>query len=408
MLSWTARLGPSTWELELSPLLVCAPLSGLLAMGLAMAWLVRRKSIGALLLLPCPLSLALVPLLSPVTSGGTSMTSLFPTAATVITGAAVVSATALLTSLGAAGAALLAHRRRLLLLAVGVACSAGLGAWATARVEQSFRKHWNVPVLVTDPVEAHVGRAVRLTPRWAQANSRQCRTLGVFDCVWRDGPSEPRELHGCVAAQSALSFDEAGPREAELRGRCEAPGLSLSVTRRVDALGLEERGDARFPLRVGNRWRYQLIRHQRPGLLGWGLPISGARRALTQSQTLEIAGTSQTDAFRTFELVVTGHRVERFPVIAADGALWLLESGRRRPLLEQRPDGLFFAPLRATVEWSPAAPGRLPGPGRWVHGTDSVGSVVAAALTLGLVVPGSSRLEWELAETTEGTGPGLP
>lgn len=166
----------------------------------------------------------------------------------------------------------------------------------------------------------------------------------------------------------------------------------------------EERGDAALPLRVGNRWVWNVDRTTDDRAL-FGL-VRNHSTSTSLYGSLEVVDTQQRGGLRTFRLKweSPGAPPTLMEVYALDGELWLLqEDGSAVRFIEHqgrvgsKVDACSFALLGSnTCECRPPAHSERPVSGptwcAWTEGGRDarIGAGIAAVLSLGLVIPDAS------------------
>lgn len=410
MSTFIETLGDHTYTLELPSWLALAPLPALVAVVLVLVAAVRRPWVGV----SVPVLVGAGVLLSRALAASATKV---PTLGTLFSRADAWLAAGLAASMMAVlgcvigGIAALVDRRPVLGGASAVIALVGvLTGVAVSSVRSTWEARWNLPALLVPSIEGHVGRAIEVTPKWATQAVRSCALL-VF-CNWGRGPStEVPAPSGCEAEPTTVRL-ERGATRAQVEGRCKLGSMRLSLRRSFEAHGVEERGTAAFPLRVGNEWRYRLVSHSRSGTV---LFVFGGDSRTARSPvllTLRVAREVELGNYRGFELEVSRKdQTTKAVVVAADGSLWTLVDGERRPAIVQPTveHGGSLVLAGFVDEWERGGDGLLPGPRRWLESSrDDAGGILLAVLTVGLVLPPSSATWWELAETVEGDGVEVP
>lgn len=213
--------------------------------------------------------------------------------------------------------------------------------------------------------------------------------------------------------------------------------LGIAVTEQVKVRGHVEESDARFPLRVGARWRFaKWTESQRSAshyFLFWGDRGSHWWSVSQDTAEIWVDGTRDRGPLRTFDVVLRdGDSVSRVEVVAMDGDTWLWDHGKKNQRFvthtqsELAPGivpcelhglGHFYCQVKAAepgkISIVPTLPSRkgvkttptpprpwtdmhapAAGPVGWArdHGSSSgVQSAIVAVLTLGMVLEGSTH-----------------
>lgn len=258
--------------------------------------------------------------------------------------------------------------------------------------------HERIPILaLPEPAFVQVGRSANITPRLVRASA------------------ERRQLdrsHGWVPAPVVVTGDLAGTKEVTLRAQHRTLPW-LTMTARVPIRIIEERGDASFPLRVGNRWRYEVTSYSSVGGLIGLLGAEGSRAAHELRISVEATDEILGGGVRTFRLALEGTTRVEIQVYAVDGELLFIdEEGSHRPLLPARPGAEMIEEQAANLgfELFPGAVctcglvGPLRGPTvcRAEIAVNAGIQIGVGILMAGIVAPGGTTIVWKLLETTAG------
>jgi hypothetical protein len=279
-------------------------------------------------------------------------------------------------------------------------------AWAGALIAQVALLHAGalltlgerIPILaLPEPAFVHVGRSANITPRLVGVGAER-RKLGRF--------------HGWVPAPLVVTGDLAGTKEITLRAQHRTLPW-LTMTARVPIRIVEERGDASFPLRVGNRWRYEVTSSSGVGGLIGFLGAEGSRAAHELQIRVEATDEILGGGVRAFRLALEGTTRVEVQVYAVDGELFFIdEEGSHLPLLPARPGpemiedqaaNLGFGLFRGAVcTCGLVGPLRGPAVCRAEIAMNAGIRIGVGILTFGLVAPGDETIMWKLLETTAG------
>lgn len=394
MLHSSATLHDHVYALDLSARVLLGPIAGLAAVVVVLLSARQRPALAAAVPAMAGLAALLWFFLSSSDSWVPTLHGLFP----VADGLMAASVGAGISAFFAAATVVVVEKRlELRGVAAAVALVGLLGAALSEQTRSAWKARWNVPALLATPVEGHVGHSVDVVPTWGSQATKDCGWLG---CTWKAeiGPASA-PVDGCVAEHVPVRFERPGVVPHELSGRCEFSGVSLRVKRAVESRGFEEVGDARLPLRVGNVWRYQLVEHSVGGRVLWVFGGGTTSEKKSETFTLEVRATADQGGFRAFDV---GAGAKRAWVVAAGGALFLLEDGVRKPFFVDDGSGVRAGIFGLVMAFDEG------GPSRWYQSSESdVGAVVVAVLTLGLAVPPTKHSRWELVERIEGTGEGV-
>jgi len=209
-----------------------------------------------------------------------------------------------------------------------------------------------------------------------------------------------------------ITGDHAGTKEVTLSAHHRALSW-LTMTARVPVRIAEERGDARFPLRVGNRWRYEVTRSDKVAGVVKLMGAEGHREVqalqVRVEAPVEIAG----GGLRAFRLALEGEPRGEIQVYAGGGELVFLDKeGSHLPLLSMQASAGTLEPPAAAPGFGPlqgasctfGVVGALPGPAVCqkelaVHKGFQLG---IGLLTAGFMAPGDTTVVWNLVETAAG------
>jgi hypothetical protein len=249
-----------------------------------------------------------------------------------------------------------------------------------------------LPSLVPPPLlMVQVGRTARLTPRLVRHHGGLSTPL-VGQA--RDVPADDLVANGSWRVETTVVQGErSGTVTAALRTRsARVPWLSARLD--VPVKVVEELGDARFPLRVGNRWAYRLtLTGHVDGLVGLFEGESKTR----SSAEVTVVGTRELaeGGVRAFQLR-TSRTDQDLWVFAADGSLFAAADDGPHPIVAPSADAVSFQPLGDGCRCVDTGPilGLTHCKEAWHAGQGEV--LAFGFLTFGLVAPGGGSAEWDL------------
>jgi hypothetical protein len=240
-----------------------------------------------------------------------------------------------------------------------------------------------------EPAIVQVGRTATLVPLLAGKYDSTAVTLAA-----RRWAAEPVTITG----------EQRGEKQVRMRAAPHTvPWITATGIAKLQVV--EERGDPRLPLRVGNIWRYTLgTSHDVGGLIG----LFSRPSTTTSTHELRVEGTGEIagGGVRTFRITLDAGSGQGAQVYAADGQSYYLDT-------EAKPHPLFSAPPEAKRKpdfallgdaCDCAEIGGLRGPSGCVQESRAgTGEKLAVGfLTLGLIAPGNSYGVWKLSETVAG------
>lgn len=177
----------------------------------------------------------------------------------------------------------------------------------------------------------------------------------------------------------------------------------IRVVHRQSIEVVEERGDPSFELRVGNRWSFDRVQKKEGEVLFFGLlPTGRTQRPLPDPAVVEIEKASWRHGVRWFTISLSvGKKTLHSEIAARNGglvrgdgtALTIPAPGSAEPFkfLDLECRGVTTAPpLGGPCVCSPGGGGR------------GLFDVMAAALTVGLFLPGSASEVWTLRSSERG------
>ncbi|MBW2460746.1 MAG: hypothetical protein JRH11_03805 [Deltaproteobacteria bacterium] len=188
----------------------------------------------------------------------------------------------------------------------------------------------------------------------------------------------------------------------------DAHARGITVHRESSIETREELGDPRFPLRVGNRWVYDVARGGN-GQFFWFFPTSRSETIEERALVVEVLGQRVVDGVREFEVQVDygrGRSRKSHWFYAAEGQTFVRRDGESVPLAfsDQASEDFAFPPLggRCRGTAPPSGEVELPGPCMCLRNTMDFSSVFVTVLTIGLIVPESQRRTLRLRGSRRG------
>ena len=233
------------------------------------------------------------------------------------------------------------------------------------------------------------------------------RPLPVFPRVAEKWVHEGHELdvRPALPPNQRWSFTEAlerpGPRESIFVTTGEFGPIRVVHRQAVEVA--EERGDPSFELRVGNRWSFDRVQKKEGDVLFFGLlPTGRTQRPLPEPAIVEIEQANWRRGVRWFTVGLSvGKKTVHFELAARNGGLLRSDdtelklpapgSSEAFRFLDLECRGVTTAPpLGGPCVCSPRGNGR------------GLFDVMAAALTVGLFLPGSASEVWTLSSSARG------
>jgi len=165
----------------------------------------------------------------------------------------------------------------------------------------------------------------------------------------------------------------------------------------------EERGDPSFELRVGNRWVFDRVHKKEGDMLFFGLlPTGRTQRTLPEPAIVEIEKADWKRGVRWFTVGLSvGKKTVHFELAARNGGLLRSDDTEFKLPAPGSSETFRFLDLecRGVTTATPLGGPCICSPGGNGRG---LFDVMAAALTVGLFLPGSASEVWTLASSARG------